>query len=131
MASQGDRIDLERTLTQEEFDRFAELSGDHNPIHVDSDFAAMTRFGATVAHGVFLLTILRGLADRLVPGARLIEQTAMFPAPTFAGEPMRFSAQRLEDDGRRARLRLIATRADGTETCLLDARFERAAEQAS
>lgn len=125
MSSHADRIDLERTLTQDEFDRFAELSGDDNPLHVDSDFAAMTRFGATVAHGVFLIVILRALADRLVPGARMVEQSAMFPAPAFAGEPMHFAAEKVEDDGRRARLRMVALRADGAETCLLDARFER------
>ncbi len=87
-----DTVTIERTLTQAEFDQFAALSGDDNPIHVSPAFSARTRFGRTVAHGVFLLTILRGLADNLVAGARLIEQTAMYPAPTFADEPMRFSA---------------------------------------
>lgn len=87
-----DRVTIERTLTQAEFNRFAALSGDDNPIHVSPEFSSRTRFGRTVSHGVLLLTILRGLADRLAPGARQIEQTAIYPAPTFADEPMRFSA---------------------------------------
>ena len=35
---------VERVLTQDEFDAFAKLSGDDNPIHVDPDFSARTRF---------------------------------------------------------------------------------------
>jgi acyl dehydratase len=109
---------LERTLTQDDFDRFAALSGDDNPIHVSPAFSAETRFGRTVAHGVLLLTILRGLADRLVPGARQIEQQAMYPAPTFADDPMRFTAEVTGRTGAGVEIALRATRvADGVVTC--------------
>lgn len=101
---------VERTLTQADFDRFAELSGDDNPIHVSPAFSAQTRFGRTVSHGVLLLTILRGLAERLAPGARQISQSAMYPAPTFAGEPMRFTAE------------IVARKADGVEIAMRAAR---------
>ena len=39
---------VRRTFAQRDFDRFAALSGDDNPIHVDAAFAARTRFGRTV-----------------------------------------------------------------------------------
>jgi acyl dehydratase len=83
---------LERSFKQEDFDCFARLSGDANPIHVDPGFAATTRFGRTVAHGMLLVTVLRGLVARLAPGARVAEQAVMFPAPTFSGEPLSFTA---------------------------------------
>ena len=109
---------LDRTLTQAEFDRFARLSGDDNPIHVDPDFSARTRFGRTVAHGVFLTTLLRGLADRMVPGGRLLAQDLRFPAPTFAGEAMRFRLVLLRRLGGRVDLACAITRlADNTLTC--------------
>ena len=58
-----------RTFTQRDFDRFAALSGDDNPIHVDPAFAARTRFGRTVCHGMLLYsTICRALTDELGPG---------------------------------------------------------------
>lgn len=118
MSSAGDAVVIERTLTQAEFDAFAELSGDDNPIHISPTFSARTRFGRTVAHGVFLLTILRGLADRLVPGGRQIEQTAMYPAPTFAGEPMRFSAMLTKQADAGFVIVMRAERvADGVVTC--------------
>ena len=84
---------LVRTFTQVDFDRFAQLSGDDNPIHTDPVFSARTRFGRTVAHGLLICSVLRGLVDRLLPGGRMLEQSVMFPAPTFADEPMQFSAE--------------------------------------
>jgi len=87
---QGTQTSIVRTFSQADFDRFAQLSGDDNPIHTDPDFSARTRFGRTVAHGLFLCSVLRGLIDKLVPGGRLTDQSMMFPAPTYAGEPMRF-----------------------------------------
>lgn len=78
-----------RVFTQAEFDRFAALSGDDNPIHVDPAFSAATRFGRTVAHGMLLYAALWGLVRRHFPGAVQETQDLMFPAPTYAGEAMR------------------------------------------
>lgn len=86
------QVSTVRTFDQADFDRFARLSGDDNPIHTDPGFSARSRFGRTVAHGLLLCSVLRGQVDRLVPGGRLIEQSMMFPAPTFTGEAMRFTA---------------------------------------
>lgn len=76
------------TLTQADFDRFARLSGDHNPIHVDPVFAAETRFGATVSHGMLLFSALRGLIERHYPGTRMTHQDLKFPAPAYADEAL-------------------------------------------
>lgn len=81
---------LVRSFSQVDFDRFAQLSGDDNPIHTDPEFSARTRFGRPVAHGLLLCSILRGLIEQLAPGGRVIDQSVMFPDPTYAGEPMRF-----------------------------------------
>jgi acyl dehydratase len=111
-------ITIERSLSQHDFDRFAQLSGDGNPIHVDPAYAAGTRFGRTVAHGVLLVSILRGLAEQLVPGARQTSQTLVFPAPSFADDPLRFSVQVTGHTGDRVALRVASTRvSDGTTTC--------------
>lgn len=111
-------IVLERTLSQADFDAFAHLSGDDNPIHVDPGFAAGTRFGRTVAHGVLLCSILRAMAERLVPDARQLSQQLKFPAPSYAGEPLRFRVRIDAIDRERVTLVFSATRtADGTVTC--------------
>ena len=88
-----------REFSQQDFDLFAQLSGDDNPIHTDPDFCSGTRFGRTVAHGLLLCSVLRGLIEQLLPGGRLGEQSVMFPAPTYAGEPMLFSATMSNETG--------------------------------
>ena len=114
----ADELELRRALTQADFDRFAALSGDDNPIHVDRAFSARTRFGRTVSHGILLVTVLRGLAERLAPGAVLDRHEVRFPAPTFADEAMVFRVWRREDGA----IGFSCTReADGVVTC--DGRF--------
>lgn len=82
---------LERRLSQDEFDRFADVSGDNNPIHVDPDFSARTRFGRTVSHGMLLYTVLWGMIQKQYPGARQVSQSLMFPNPAYAAEAHRFT----------------------------------------
>lgn len=84
-------ISIDRSLSQDEFDRFAAVSGDNNPIHVDPEFSARTRFGRTVSHGMLLYTVLWGLIQKHYPGARQVSQQLMFPNPAYAGEAHRFS----------------------------------------
>lgn len=85
-------IQISKTLSQQDFDYFAKFSGDSNPIHVDPEYAAKTRFGKTVAHGAYLVTILRGLTEQLVPGGQQVSHKVKFTAPTYAGEELQFSA---------------------------------------
>jgi len=76
---------MKRTFSQQDFDRFAELSRDTNPIHVDPVFSARTRFGNTVAHGMMLYsTICSVLGGRIPgPGTTQIKQELMFKHPTY------------------------------------------------
>ncbi|MCW8126217.1 MaoC/PaaZ C-terminal domain-containing protein [Microbulbifer halophilus] len=105
-------------LRQEDFDRFARISGDHNPIHVDPDYAAGTRFGATVSHGMLLFSALRGLIHTLYPGARLGGQELKFPAPAYVGEPL-IATLVAEAPAENGRIELVTrvTKADG-QLCL-------------
>ena len=77
----------QRVLLQADFDRFAKLTGDDNPIHCDPVFAAKSHFGATVAHGMLLYScICKALTEQVGPGVVQLEQTLMFPNPTYAGD---------------------------------------------
>jgi acyl dehydratase len=107
--------------TQDEFDAFAQLSGDDNPIHVDADFSARTRFGRTVAHGMLIYTRLWALVGRARPGMRHGMQTLMFPNPAYAGEPVELEVCETPE----GHLAITATRkADGM--ILLQGRTEEA-----
>jgi acyl dehydratase len=78
------------TPRQADFDRFAQLSGDDNPIHVDPSFAARTDFARTVAHGMLLYARVWALIAAARPSARHASQTLMFPAPAYADEELAF-----------------------------------------
>jgi len=119
MAKANDKtIRARRTFTQRDFDRFAALSGDDNPIHVDPAFSAQTRFGRTVAHGMLLYSALWGLIRERFPGATQETQELMFPAPTYADEPVRLEIDVVgapAPDARDLAMRIVAER-DGTLT---------------
>jgi 3-hydroxybutyryl-CoA dehydratase len=51
-----------RTITERDIMLFANLSGDHNPVHTDAEFAKTTIYGEQVAHGLLGLSIASGLA---------------------------------------------------------------------
>ncbi len=104
-------------LTQEDFDRFAHLSGDHNPIHVDPVFSARTSFGRTVSHGMLLFSVLRSLLAQTWPGSVLRSQSLMFPAPAYAGEVLELVVEEQQRDGPVLTLNATITRPDG-EICL-------------
>jgi acyl dehydratase len=55
----------EQMITDDDIMRFAELSGDHNKIHIDNDYARSTIFGERIAHGLLGLSIASGLAAKL------------------------------------------------------------------
>ena len=81
-------IEAEWTPGQEDFDRFAEISGDDNPIHVDPAFSQRTRFGRTVSHGMLLYSRVWALIREAAPGERHELQSLMFPNPAYADEAL-------------------------------------------
>jgi acyl dehydratase len=116
----GAAATLHRTFSQRDFDRFATLSGDDNPIHVDAAFAARTRFGRTVCHGMLIYsTICRALTDALGSGFVQREQDLMFVTPTYTGEEVavRLEVMALQPDGGLADISTIVTRPDGSIAC--------------
>jgi 3-hydroxybutyryl-CoA dehydratase len=81
------RTPVVQILSQRVVDRYAELSGDFNPIHVDTAYAARTPFGRTVAHGPLVLqaffeALLTWLADDATPPGVSVQ--AVFRNPTMA-----------------------------------------------
>lgn len=108
-----------RVFTQEDFDRFADLSGDDNPIHVDPGFASTTRFGSTVAHGMLLYGLICGMLSEHFYGSSQIQQRLMFVAPTFAGEEITTRGEVIEvsEDNKLFKVAITMTAVDGKEVC--------------
>jgi acyl dehydratase len=117
MISVGQTESVKRAFGQNDLDRFAALSGDDNPIHVDPEFASQTRFGRTVTHGMLLYSAVCGvLGSRLPgPGTLQLEQELMFPSPTFVGEEVTLSVEitQIQSKGQLADLNTLVVKPDG------------------
>ena len=84
----GDTATRTKTITDEDVRAFAAVSGDKNPIHLDEDFAANTRFGKRIAHGMLSASLISAVLANDLPGQGSIYlgQTLQFVAPVFVGD---------------------------------------------
>ena len=85
----GDALpSVEKTVTQERVGEYAEASGDHNPLHLDSEFAATTQYGRIVAHGMLVMAYSSELMT-LAFGKSWLEGGRLklrFRAPVYPGD---------------------------------------------
>lgn len=119
MLEVGQVATLDYTFYQEDFDRFAALSGDDNPIHIDPEFAAQSRFGRPVAHGMLLYGLISSVLSNNFPAVEPLEQDLMFPNPTYAGETVtvRVAVIQVDPEERFARLETVIAKANGEIAC--------------
>lgn len=81
-----------RLVSADDVVRFADLTGDRNPIHSDPAFAARSEFGRLVAHGLLILSYLGGFFDETFDGtavAFLGIESWRFVKPVFVGDFVR------------------------------------------
>ena len=84
-----------RTVSEADVMQFTDLSGDHNPLHVDEAFAKKTPFGQRVAHGMLVASISTGQGQDLgiFEGTTLalMGQTFAYKGPVFFGDSVRLA----------------------------------------
>ena len=86
--SVGQQATRSLTLTAEHVRLYAEISGDHNPLHFDAEFAAATKFGRLVVQGGLTTGVLHALVatDLPGPGTVFLSQNWKFTAPVYIGD---------------------------------------------
>ncbi|HHF0526626.1 TPA: bifunctional enoyl-CoA hydratase/phosphate acetyltransferase [Legionella anisa] len=84
----GRQASLSKTLTQDDINLFAAMSGDVNPAHVDPVFAKSTIFHGIVGHGMWSGTLISALLGTVLPGPGTIylEQDIQFKKPVHLGD---------------------------------------------
>ena len=84
----GQRAEYSKAVTDNDIQMFAAVSGDVNPLHLDPEFAAGTRFGERIAHGMLTASFVSAaLAMKLPgPGCIFMEQSLKFRLPVKIGD---------------------------------------------
>ena len=84
----GQTVEFAEKITQTRLDDFAKLSGDYNPLHMDANYAANTRFEKQICHGMLLASFFSKLVGMHMPGknALYFSQTLNFQAPCYIGD---------------------------------------------
>lgn len=77
-------------LSADKVRTFADLVGDHNPVHLDAEFAATTPFKEPICHGMLVASLFSGcLVDRFGAGTIYLEQSVKFQRPVPVGSVVR------------------------------------------
>jgi 3-hydroxybutyryl-CoA dehydratase len=84
-----------KTISAEDVEAFARISGDNNPVHLDDQYAATTRFGRRIAHGILTASLISALLanDLPGPGTIYLSQSLTFKAPVYLGETITATAE--------------------------------------
>jgi len=87
----GDTASFSRTITENDVNDFAKLSGDYNPLHMDENYAKTTQFGKRVVHGMFLGALISQLLGMKLIGKRCLylSQDLQFKKPAFIGDTVK------------------------------------------
>jgi len=82
---------LEKTVTDRDIELFAEVSTDHNPVHLDDAYAKGTMFKGRIAHGMLSGGLISAVIGEQLPGHGTIymSQSLKFTAPVRPGETVR------------------------------------------
>ena len=120
----GESAEFSRTVSADDFARFAELSGDFDPIHLDEAYAARSRYGRRIAHGILGMAplsaassiISRRAKERGAPGVSvsLGYDRIRFLKPVFIGDTLtaRYTVQALEADRSRSKVEVLNQRGE-------------------
>jgi 3-hydroxybutyryl-CoA dehydratase len=104
----GQSYEKSFVITAEMIERFAEATGDHNPIHLDEDYAGKSIFKQRVAQGMLQAGLLSGILGCHFPGVGTIylSQTLKFIKPVFINDHITLRLEILEIISEKNRVRL-------------------------
>lgn len=99
---------LTKVVTDEDIEMFAAVSTDHNPVHLDDDYAQDTIFEGRIAHGMLTAGLISAVIGEQLPGHGTVYlgQSLKFMAPVRPGDAVRAEVEVLEIDHGRRRVKL-------------------------
>lgn len=113
----GQQFSTSREVTDELVRKFADVSGDYNPIHLDEEFAKSTRFGRRIAHGMLSGAFISAVLGNEFRDMKIVylSQTMKFTAPVFLGDTVTATATvtNIREERGIVTLETICTNQDG------------------
>lgn len=98
----GDSAEITKRIDETDIQTFADLTGDHNPVHLDDAFARTTPFKRRIAHGMLTASLISSVLASKLPGEGSIYlgQTLQFVAPVFPGDEItaRVTVKEIRED---------------------------------
>jgi acyl dehydratase len=117
MVNIGDHASITKTFTENDVKVFADISNDQNPIHLDPEFAASTRFKRPLVHGILTAGLISAVLGMRLPGPGSIylKQELNFRAPVYIGDTITATAtvKNIREDKPILTLKTICTNQDG------------------
>jgi 3-hydroxybutyryl-CoA dehydratase len=102
-----------KTVTEADIVLFAGISGDHNPLHVNHDYASGSMFEGPIAHGILSASLISTVLGTKLPGPGSIylSQSLKFVGPVRAGDTVeaRVTVTAIKPERRRVKLRTVCT----------------------
>ncbi len=107
----GQTAEYKRTITEKDIEKFADVSGDHNPIHLDENYATKTFFKGRIAHGMLSVSFISTvLAQELPgPGSIYLKQEIDFRKPVRIGDTITAKVKIIYKDDEKERITLRTT----------------------
>jgi 3-hydroxybutyryl-CoA dehydratase len=116
MIKVGDSASLTKTFTENEVLTFASISGDHNPIHMDPQFAAESHFKQQIVHGMLTAGLISAILGMQLPGPGCIylKQELNFRAPVYFDDTLtaKVTVTKLREDKPIITLETLCTNQD-------------------
>jgi|TARA_B110000914_G_scaffold191049_1_gene177318 3-hydroxybutyryl-CoA dehydratase len=102
----GDKASRTRTVTEEDIVNFAEVSGDHNSVHLDEEYAKNSIFGKRIAHGMLGASFISCVLANDLPGDGTIylSQSLRFLKPISIGDEVISTVEVLSIEGKKVKL---------------------------
>lgn len=120
----GMSASMSHFVTDEDVRRFAEVSSDYNPVHLDEDYAKESRYGRRIAHGLFSASFFSGLFGTKLPGQGCVYavQNLKFRRPVYIGDTVTATVTVLSVDVAKKRVLFSTTcSVDGKDVIIGDA----------
>lgn len=114
----GQSASVKRIVTAEDVEKYAELTGDHNGLHLDDEIAQKSVFGKRVCHGMLIGSFISTVLGTCLPGEGTIylSQEILFKKPVFLEEEIEITVEieTITEENGIVILKTIVTKSDGT-----------------